>query len=206
MEKIQPYQNASEAMSALDNGGRIYNLFTEMGDDEISLGEIAKVAGVFWSAQMAVLHLQMSILELPHEQHNAILDKLDHAAQGYYQKYQALELSPLAAKTEGLLASNLLVRGTPRHVESKEEVGYVMMMILVGKVPIAVPNPITDHYDVYRVQDENSNEEFLIAHSKSKAKLPEEPLLLGGVLKELKLDKYETEASSRYFEVIYYMS
>jgi hypothetical protein len=206
MEKIQPYQNASEAMSALDNGGRIYNLFTERGDEQISLGEIAKVAGVFWNAQKAVLHLQMSILELPHEQHNAILDNLDQEAQGYYQKYQALELSPLAAKTEGVLASNLLVRGTPRHVESKEEVGYVMMMILVGKVPVAIPTPITEHYDVYHVQAENSSENFLIAHSKSKAKLPEEPLLLGGVLKELKLDKYETEASSRYFEVIYYMS
>ncbi len=206
MEKIQPYQNASEAMSALDNGGRIYNLFTEMGDEQISLGEIAKVAGVFWNAQKAVLHLQMSILALPHDQHNAILNSLDQDAQGYYQKYQALELSPLVAKTEGVLASNLLVRGTPRHVESKEEVGYVMMMILVGKVPVAIPTSITDHYDVYHVQDENSSEDFLIAHSKSKAKLPEEPLLLGGVLKELKLDKYETEASSRYFEVIYYMS
>jgi hypothetical protein len=79
-------------------------------------------------------------------------------------------------------------------------------MILVGKVPVAIPTPITEHYDVYHVQAENSSENFLIAHSKSKAKLPEEPLLLGGVLKELKLDKYETEASSRYFEVIYYMS
>jgi hypothetical protein len=206
MEHIQPYQNASEAMSALDNGGRIYNLFTEMGDEQISLGEIAKVAGVFWSTQKAVLHLQMSIMQLPHDEHHEILDQLDDDAQRAYQKHQAPLLSPLAAKAEGVLAANLLLRGTPRYLESKEELGYIMMMILVGKVPVSIPTPITDHYDVYHVQGEKSGEDFLIAHSRSKTKLPEERLLLGGVLKELKLDKDEPVASGRFLEVIYYMS
>ena len=47
MQKIIPYRDYAGALEALDNGGRFYNIFTHAKDDEVSLAELAKVAGVF---------------------------------------------------------------------------------------------------------------------------------------------------------------
>ena len=49
MQDVIPYTNYAGAPEALDNGGRFYNIFTKAQDDEVSLVELAKVAGVFWS-------------------------------------------------------------------------------------------------------------------------------------------------------------
>ena len=36
MKKIIPYKSSNEALTALDNGGRFYNIFTKAGDGVIT--------------------------------------------------------------------------------------------------------------------------------------------------------------------------
>ncbi len=74
-------------------------------------------------------------------------------------------------------------------------VGTVMTMMLI---------PIIDRYDVYHLKDEATSESFLIAHARSKEKLPKKLISVGGNLKELKLKKDERAPAEMFLEVVYY--
>jgi hypothetical protein len=40
MKKVTPYKRYSNALKALDNGGRFYNIFTNARDDKVSRAEL----------------------------------------------------------------------------------------------------------------------------------------------------------------------
>ena len=61
MKKITPYKTTRNAITAMDNGGRFYNLLTKANDGNVSTSELAKVAGVFSDKQKMVLYLDMSL-------------------------------------------------------------------------------------------------------------------------------------------------
>ena len=79
-----------------------------------------------------------------------------------------------------------------------------MVPIMAGKVMTMMLIPIIDQYDVYKVLDSNSSDTFLVAHAKSKEKLPQKKLSLGGVLKELKLKKEENAPADIFLEAVYF--
>lgn len=59
-------------------------------------------------------------------------------------------------------------------------------------------------YDVYELRDEVSSESFIIAHSKSKEKLPEKKMKVAGIIKELKGNKQEDVGFKLFLEVLYH--
>jgi len=206
MKKIEPYKNSTEALSNLDNGGRFYNILTKADDGIISKSELGKVGGIFYDKQQMILFFELSISKLDAGKRKAIISKLDEDLKKMYLKYKPMKLLPSEAHTKGLLASNTILTGIPKLTESKSNfVGFIMIPIVTGNVTTFSMIPIIDVYDVYEIRDEESDQSFLIAHTKGTAKLPEKKIKVAGVLKELKLDEKEKTASKKFLEALYHM-
>lgn len=204
MKKIIPFKNIDEAISMLDNGGRFYNILTKADDGIITKAELGKVAGVFNSKQQMILFFYLSISNLDEHKKKSVISKLGTDLQMIYTKYKPVELSPLEANTQGVIASNTIISGIPKLKESKSDFkGFIMIPISTGSSTTFAMIPIIDVYDVYELRDEHTDTNFIIAHAKGKNKLPEKKIKVAGVLKELKSDKKEKVASQKYLEAIY---
>ncbi len=205
MKQIIPYQNITEALSQLDNGGRFYNLFTKAGDGEINVAELIKVAGMFNERQKLILFLELSLSNLPKEEQVDIISKLDDRLRRNFLKFKAQELMASEAEERGILSANAIITGVPILKDSKSEFqGIVLIPISTGKVITFVPVPIMDRFDVYEVRDDHSSETFLIAHYHGKSKLPEEKIKVAGVLKEIEIKVDGVKGKRKFLEINYY--
>jgi len=205
MKLIEAYQSRSEALTALDNGGRFFSWFSKANDGQISKAELGKVGGVFNDKQQMILFLEMALSKLGAEDQETILNQLEPKMQDSYLEHRPERYLPSEALELGTLSSNAIVKGIPRHVDSKEEfTGFIMFPISTGSTTTMVMVPLIEQYEVYHLYDESSESDFLIAHLKGKESLPAELLEVGGVLKELKADKKNSEQAAKFLEVLYY--
>jgi hypothetical protein len=205
MKQIIPYQNITEALVQLDNGGRFYNLFTKAGDGEINTAELSKVGGMFNERQRLVLLLELSISKLPKEDQVDIISKLDDKLRKNFLKYKAQELMASEADARGILAANAIITGVPMIKDSKSEFrGLILIPIYTGKAMSFVPIPIIDQYDIYEIRDDHSSETFLIAHYRGKDKLPAEKIKAAGVLKKLEIKVDGFKEYQKFLEINYY--
>lgn len=206
MKKIEPYKSIDEAMSKLDNGGRFYNILTKAEDGVISQAELGKVGGIFNDKQKMVLFLELALSQLDEREKKQIISSLEDDLQATYRLYKSQELLPSEAQDQGIISSNAIITGIPELKESKSEFsGFIMIPIMTGKVMTFAMIPIIDQYDVYELKDDATSETFLIAHSKGSGKLPNRPLKVAGVLKELKATKKEKAASKKFLEAVFHL-
>ncbi len=204
MKQIIPYQNITEALTQLDNGGRFYNLFAKAENGQITAAELTKVAGMFNERQKLILFLELSISKLPKHDQVDIISKLEDKLRRDFLKYKAQELMASEAEERGILAANAIITGVPIVKESKSEFkGIILIPISTGKVMTFIPVPIIDQYDIYEVRDDHSSETFLIAHHRGKEKLPNEKIKVAGVIKELEI-KDSAKTHQKFLEVNYY--
>jgi hypothetical protein len=205
MRKIIPYKTHRNALAALDNGGRFYNLLTKPADGEIAKSELAKLAGAFTDHHRMFLFLEMALAELDEVDTRSIIGALSSALRAQYRKHRPAHLTPAEALQKGKPAKPLIVTGTPRYVKSNSDfVGFIMVPIAAGKVTTFAMIPIIDQYDVYEVRDQATDEVFLIAHARSKNRLPQNPIRFAGVLKKLQPDKTRPSAHKVFLEVLFY--
>ncbi len=206
MKKIIPYKTLKGAISALDNGGRFYNLLTRANDGEIEAAELAKVAGVLSDKQRMVLYLEMSLSGLDPSGRKSILQSLSPGLKKSYDKYKPNYYSPGEARARGILSSNAIIEGVPRFTKSNTDFsGFIMFPMMVGKTMTMMMIPIFDQYDVYRLFDEENSREFIIAHARGSGRLPDQKIRCGGILKELKPDEAGRGKSSLFLETFYYV-
>lgn len=207
MQQIIPYNNVSEALSLLDNGGRFYNLFTKAADGEINVAELAKVAGLFNEKQKLILFLELSLSLLTKEDQIEVISKLDDQLRRDFLKYKALELMASEAEERGVLSANAIITGVPIVKEFKSEFkGIILIPISTGKVTTFIPIPIIDQYDIYEIRDDHSSETFLIAHYHGKDKLPLEKIKVAGVLKKIEVKNNEETVFRKFLEINYYQN
>jgi hypothetical protein len=76
MRELKPYRTMHGLRTAIDNGGRFYNLFTRADDHVVTRGELAKAAGVFTAGVNAFLFLEMAQQDLQSGDRQAILTRL----------------------------------------------------------------------------------------------------------------------------------
>ncbi len=207
MKQIEPYVNVSEAISALDNGGRFYNVLTHAEDGIISQSEVGKVGGLFNEKQKVILFLELSVSKLDASAKAGIISKLDDGLQKSYQKYKPQELLPSEANSKGVLSCNAIITGYPKMIDSKSDfTGLILIPIMTGKAMTFIPVPIIEKYDIYEIRDEASSDTFLIAHAKDSEKLPEQKIKVAGVLKELKMKKDDESSAKKFLEINYFLN
>ena len=206
MYQIEPFQNINDAISNLDNGGRFFNLFTKANDGIITKAELGKSSKIFKNLSQMILFLELSMSKLNNYEKSSIISKLEENLQKIYLKYKPLKLLPSEGVSKGIIASNAIITGIPKLTESKSDLtGFIMIPMTSGNVTTVTPIPLIDVYDVYKLRDEKSDQNFLIAHHKGTKKLPEKKIMVAGILKELKLNENKLDSSPIYLEAVYYM-
>jgi hypothetical protein len=203
MRELKPYQTLQGLRTAIDNGGRFYNVLSHANDQVLTRGELAKAAGVFTAGMNAFLFLEMAQQELPSGDRQAVLQLLDTDLRKKYQRYKPLTLLPSAVEKEGFAGSSLMVTGYPQFVENRKNL-KAFIVIPAGKVPILVP--IFEKFDVYEVFDDlqMSKPGTMVATVRGQRLSHNGPIRFGGVLRKLKF-KDETEKSHKfYLETLFY--
>lgn len=202
MQTIKPYENYDEALNALDNGGRFYNLLTKADDGIITTAEIGKTAGVFSNKQQSILFLEAALLRLNQNDKNKVLSKLEDKLKKAYVTFKPQYLLPSEVSEKGKIASGLIATGVPKLIDSKTDFnGFIIIPIMVGKVMTMTLIPMYETYDVYEFRDEKTSQGFIIAHSKSKNKLLEKEITIAGIIKELKTSKEENCKTKKFLEI-----
>ncbi len=205
MKKITPAKNINEALEILDNGGRFYNFKAKANDGRIDQSELGKVAGIFSDHQEMILFLEMLMINLPLEDKNKIISMLDKTLQKKYDRLHAKNLSLSDTNKSGIFSNSIITKGIPHLVDSKSEfTGFIMIPIIAGNITTFSMIPLIEEYDVYQLKDSTTNETLLIAHTKLFDKLPDEEIIVAGVLKELKPSKDGKTGSGKFLEVVYY--
>ncbi len=206
MKRIEPYKKIEEALEALDNGGRFYNILTKADDGIISPAELGKVAGLFGDKQEMILFLDLATSELNDDARSQLITTLSSNLQSLYYKYTAKELLPSQVNDQVTLSSNIIIKGIPKKLSSQSNFnGFIMIPIVTGGITTFSMIPIIDTYDVYEIAQEESSETVIIAHAKGSHKLPEKCIKVAGVIKELKSKKNKKTISKRYLEAVYYI-
>lgn len=207
MNKVEPYKTINEALLSLDNGGRFYHVLTKADDGIISQAELGKIAGRFSDKQKMVLFLELATSRLESTDKEILISKLDERLQEAYLKYRPQNLLPSEVNEKGLLSSNIILTGVPKLIDSKSDFsGFIMVPLMVGDVMTFSMIPIIDDYDVYELRDEESSESFIIAHTKDPQKLPNQKIIIAGVLKELSTDKNEKNGNNKFVEALYHIT
>lgn len=205
MQQIIPFQHTDEALAALDNGGRFYNWFTKAHDGIITTPELGKVAGVYTGKQQMSIYLAMALARLSPVGQEQVIYSLSPDLKNAFKQHLPAFLSPGQVAAEAPVSSGIISMGTAKPVRSASNFkGFIIVPIMTGNAMTVSMIPIMDRYEVYEFTDRHSPARFLIAHPRGKEKLPETPLRIGGIIKELKADKRERTPAERFLEVLYY--
>jgi hypothetical protein len=205
MRKIMPYKTQRNALAALDNGGRFYNIFTEADDGEISTAELARVAGAFTDKQKMFLYLDMALAGLDQDAAHIVINSMSNELKQAYGQFKPAHYIPSEANIRGKASKSAIVTGIPHYVKSNSDfTGFIMIPISTGKTTTFMMVPMIDHYDVYEVRDKDSSEEFLVAHARGTTKLKKKPTAFGGILKKLQNEKGENAKQRLFLEALYY--
>ncbi|MCI5220565.1 MAG: hypothetical protein D3914_15580 [Candidatus Electrothrix sp. LOE2] len=205
MQQITPYKTLRGALSALDNGGGFFNVFTKANDGLIEPAELSKVAGIFTERQKLHLYLEIALGGLSKADVASALSAMTPDLQTEYRRYRPAHYTPAQANRQGKAADSVIVTGIPHYVQSNADFkGFMFIPICTGNVTACITVPIVDHYDVYEVRDLTAKEDILVAHARGRKKLPKTPVTLGGVLKELKGDGKTKLKHSLFLELLYY--
>jgi len=206
MKKIEVYRTLRGAKSALDNGGRFYNIFTDADDGQIEPAELAKVAGVFTDRQKMCLYVDMALTGLKQSEADSVIQAMTPELQLQYRQNRPQHYTPAQANRSGITGTSAIVAGVPQHVDSRTVFqGFIMVPMSTGNVTTLMMIPISDRYDVYEVRDQETEDEFLVAHARGSYQLPETHTVLGGILKEVKGDDSNKPKHSLFLDTIYYV-
>lgn len=201
MEQITPFNSASQAIDALDNGGQFYNIFTKADDDLISQSEVSKVAGAVLQKQKAVLFLNLAMKYLSPREQQEIEGRFDDNLSDSFQKY-----APQVINSHGELESldagtGVIITGVPRKIEGE---GVISGYISIPVIDVFTLIPISETYIVYEIKDELSGQSVLVAHDKDAGLLAETKLNIAGVIKQFQLAQDEESEFQKFIEVDFY--
>jgi len=205
MTKIEPFKSVDEALEALDNGGRFYNIFTKADDGKITAAELGKFGGIFGDKQKMILLLDLLISELSEEEKKDILNRLDEDLANDYHENRPQILLPSDAEEFSMASTAAIISGTPHNINAESAfVAYLMTPIMVGEVATFVPIVMTASHNIYELSDHQSDKKLVIAHEKKFDRLPEKRIKVAGIFRSYLIEKEETDPSGKFFEVYYF--
>lgn len=204
MRKITPYKTFSYAKSALDNGGRFYNLFTKQDDNIVDTAEFAKAAGVFSASESAFLFFEMAMINLKPRERVEILSKFSRELMQRYSQMKPAVMFPSTVEVKGRVGRLAIVSGYTRFVENKTQFAGVIVMF-TGKTVMVIP--IMDRFDVYEVFDSPKSNlpRTVIATLRGSWKIPNWSYIrFGGVLKKISFDDKTKKKHGLYLDTQFY--
>lgn len=208
MREVHPFSSADEAMEAIDNGGRFYHLFAKPHDNVVSRGELAKAAGVIASDRTALLFLDVAIHELSGPDKNSVISSLALSLRDEYDEKRPFHLAPHEVDAKGEAGHTAVVEGRLHQLDDATAFkGMVSMPMQVGTVTTYHFVPIYDHFEVFELvaPDENARGSALVAVTKGSDEFrPDEPLRIGGYLRDLHFEADAERTHDFYLDAVYF--
>lgn len=207
MKQIVPYKTVQGALSALDNGGRFYNVFTKAKDEVITDSELCKAAGVFSQKAHAFLFFELALSGLSEAGKHQVIRRLSPELRSTYlrekPKYTEIDVfEQVAQETEAVI-----VRGYPVFLEDKTQFsGFIFIPMFTGKTMTFMMIPIFDKFDVYEVyaNSDLTGSKTIIATVRGSKRLASTIVTFGGIVKKLQFKDKSERAHSLYVETLFY--
>lgn len=207
MEHVVSFSSRSEALEALDNGGRFYNFLTRADDGEITAAELGKATGAVVDRHWMFLYFEMMLAHLNAEERQAVVDALSPSLREDYFRNAPAKWSAGQAWNQSYPSCSAIITGVPVPVDPD---GPSPGCIRV-EVPSSQPgmsrtriDPITEQFDAYEVQDEQTGENFLVARHHGPATLANTPMHMGGFIEELDTTRREGSPYSLFHRTLFY--
>lgn len=157
MREIKPYKTESGLMKAVDNGGRLFNLFSRGGDQVITEGELAKAAGAISAGVYAYLFFDMACQELPDEARRRAIDSLEPRLRKSYGENRPLATRPSHFGENPTLGRGVIITGYVRPLEDPfAKQAQVNIAISAGGGTGYEKIPLLEKYDVFEMFDDES--------------------------------------------------
>jgi hypothetical protein len=203
VRELKPYRTLHGMQAAIDNGGRLYHLFSTANDQVVSRGELAKASGVFSAGVEAFLFFEMAQQELSAKDREAIVKRLDFELARGYRRFRPQVLLPSAVEQSGAAGKSVIVSGFPRFVEDRTEIAS-FVMIPVGDTFTMMP--VFDKFDVYEAFDDRKMQKpnSLVATTRGRRLTHDGPIRFGGVLRKLTGKNKTQKLHQLYLETLYY--
>jgi hypothetical protein len=207
MKQIVPYKTVQGALSALDNGGRFYNVFTKAKDEVITDSELCKAAGVFSQKAHAFLFFELALSDLSEADKEQVIRRLSPELRSTYlrEKPRCTEIDVferVAQETEAVI-----VRGYPVFLEDKTRFsGFIFIPLFTGKTVTFTMIPIFDKFDVYEVYASSDlrGSKTIIATVRGSKRLASTIVTFGGIVKQLQFKNKSERTHSFYVETLFY--
>ena len=204
MKQLHPYHSLDQALSDLDNGGRLLSFKAKAGDDRIDPSEVAKAAGVIGNRQQLYLYLTMALSELSADAVAEFRGKFSEKLERGYIDHMPVRTTPSAARSVAEAGTSAIVSGIPKHVGSDSELTmFIFIPISTGKTTVMTMVPVIDHYDVYELAGHATHDKVLVTHARGRNKLPEVPMQVGGVFKEYR-ESEDADDGGLYLDAVYF--
>lgn len=151
MRRVEPYRSFDGANRALDNGGRIWNVFTQAGDRVITKAELSK-AGAAGGWAGALLFFELATSALTEGEREELVLRLSPKLRRRWRQSRPELAAPGGLDALSERKRPYLVEGVVRRVEDKTVVtGFIPITTMIGNVPVTTMTPITDVYSVHEL-------------------------------------------------------
>ena len=203
MKRVTPYRTFEGAARSLDNGGRLWNLFTHAGDRVITQAEIGKAGGGGGGWAGALVFFDLSTGLLKEGEREELSMRLEPKVRRRWRQSRPGRLRPHELDAADEPKRPWIVTGRARRCEKGEDgLGFLPVMVMVGNVPVQTWQPAADVRAVFEISDETGS---CLALAGKRAELPEGALVrLGGTITEGRHGKEKSAGPRRYLDVRYW--
>lgn len=207
MKKITPYKTVAGALKALDNGGRLYNVFTKAKDGTITNSELLKAAGIFSGRDQAFLYFSMALARLNETEQRSVVSRLEPDLHRAFAASppQAFSIEQFESKAQ--TKQTAIVHGYPRFLKDRSQFSaFIMVPISTGNTTTFTMIPIFDQFDVYELfaNPGFAGPHVIIATPSSRRRLAPVETTFGGIVKKLDFKTEAAASHAHYVESLYY--
>ncbi len=167
MKKVQPYRSFDGANRALDNGGRLWNIFTEAADRVITKAEIAAAGGGGgWAG--ALLFFEMTTCGLNEGEREELVHRLTPKLRRRWRQAGPELVSPGRLDSLEDVKRPYLMEGVVHRVDEKDlTAGCIPVTTMVANVPMTHMTPVTQMFAVFEVRGDRGGLGRILARKRS---------------------------------------
>ena len=207
VQEIKPFESVASLAKQIDNGGRIYNIFTKADDNVVTGAELTRAAGVIGSEGLGFLYLEMAVAGFEDADRKQIIEMLEPGLRRRFEAHGPKTLAPSEMDECGKAGKAAMVTGYVRFLEDRSQFSsFIMIPITVNNVTTFTMIPIFDQFNVYEIFETPEFEQpcGIVTSPKTSTFKNESRIRAAGYLRELKEEKGQPKQHEVYLETYYY--